>query len=196
MGTISGKRGISLIVSIVLLIILAVAGVSILFVATRGILDEASSNSAQECLTVNLKPTSCSYISQGCYNVNGGRQGLIFTKNLVFLRVEREHGDGDLKTAKIILKDINGNDKAYDVRDYSLTLAGTPVGSSTRDISNVKEFGRFWAANELVDDVPSKAKIAPVVGDDGFLCEPSKIEVNCGEFDPTQQLLVPCTSPD
>ena len=73
------RKGVGAIVSIVLIMLLIIVGVSVLWAAVKPLIQKSTSQVQADCFTVNLKITSCTYAS-GNANV----------------RVQRKVGSGDL----------------------------------------------------------------------------------------------------
>jgi hypothetical protein len=88
------RRGLSDVVTTVLIILLVLAAVAIIWGYLRGALEESGSQISGACLTLDLKAVSCQVASTGVLNSTLVRYG-------------RDSGEGSLVNVTIVY-DING----------------------------------------------------------------------------------------
>jgi len=132
------KRGVSQVIAMILIILIVIVAVSIIWFAIRPTID-ISDDISLERFTVNMEILG---------------ESVSIDDNNVFFKVKRNPGKGDITNLKVILEDINGNEKLFDIEDFIIQEL------ETRDviINNYRSQG--------LSDI-SKISIAPVFSSNG-----------------------------
>ena len=133
-GLIRSKRGLSEVVTIGLIILLAIAAVVIVWSFVRPAITGVGEKISGECLTLDIKPTSCNLtatISEPGYRI----------------KVERGRGNEELVGIKLVFENAVGE---------------TSVVNSAGIMPSELEKNTIWNAT-AVAVIPTKVKIAGVV---------------------------------
>jgi len=133
------KRGLSQVVTMILMILIVLVAVSIIWVVVRSTIESGVERVGIEFITIDMEII--------------GQSVFIDEKNISF-KVKRNPGIGNVIGLKVILEDINGKEKLFDVENFIIQEL------ETRDvtINNYRSEGLLDIA---------KISIAPVFSSDG-----------------------------
>lgn len=157
---IRNRKGLNEVISTVLLILLVIIAIIIIWAFVRPSTEEGAKqvSSADDCLRIQLEPTSCTYNACTLPEQNGD--------NTVGLSLRR-NGRGALSDIIVVFGDVEG--KTHTVRTSEANFAGTVPGE-----------GEFMLAGFIVGEfAPVEVKLAAVVGDDGYVCPIISRETIC-----------------
>ncbi len=178
------KRGMSDVVANVLIILLVVVGVGLLWAAIRPQIEQVEGGAQSDCLKVSLEATQC-VVDVG-------------TANALATNIERNAGDGNLKSAKLL---VEGN--IYNCQNYPTSPCTFTSETKTLVIDKDNAPGQFstifsnfneleiktyvsnlfalpfytLSSNQIL--VPTKLNVAAVVGGDEKTCEPVSTPIKC-----------------
>jgi hypothetical protein len=167
------KRGLSVVVSTVLIVLLVVAGISILWSFVKKGIDENTVGGKEDCFTLDLEPIECGYAVAGSWCVLNPNFGTItqvdIYNSLAYAVIKRNEGEGDLKSAKLVFTDEFGNVASEDLTDLNIPELKLKF---KKDLSGMLELETNDVAIESdLAFVPVKVEVAPIVGNN-LLCEP------------------------
>lgn len=109
------KRGLSGVITTVLIILLVLVAIGIIWAAVRGPIQDVGKEINADCLKVDLEPISCASTD------GGSSYGVTW---------ERGAGSGTVTDAKIIFRDVNGQSKVFEAGEG---LGALETGSGTYD---------------------------------------------------------------
>lgn len=166
------KRGLSVIVGTVLLILISVVAIGILWAGYNKFSNESFESDGFDCSLVSVKPVSCVFVPVGTVLPN---VGTTISENTVFAIIKREIGNGELTSVKMVLTDISGGVTIVNPENFNSDNLNVDD-----DFSDFEEFTTKKIIN--VGDVlqaPVKFNVVAVVGKDK-ICEPSYESISCG----------------
>ena len=152
------KRGISGVVTAVLLILLVLAAVVIVWTFVKPLIKETGEDSSAECFLINVKPQKC-IIDE-------------FDKEIVNVTVLRNAEGGDITGLKFL---FNNAEKSIDY-DSSLVL----VNNGT--IPGVLELRTYRVNTTITTDI-NYFNVVSLVGPDKKICEPIPKRIRCLDED-------------
>jgi hypothetical protein len=165
------KRGLSVVVSSVLLILLVVVGIIILWAGISKSLNKNTIGGREDCFTLDIEPIKCGFAAAGSWCVqNGGATTQVdIHNNLAYAIIKRNEGEGNLNSAKLVFTNAAGEIASKDLVDLNIPELELDF---EKDLSNMLELETRDVA--IVSEnlfVPIKVEVAPIIGD-GVLCEP------------------------
>ncbi|OIO81352.1 hypothetical protein AUJ84_01415 [Candidatus Pacearchaeota archaeon CG1_02_32_132] len=110
------KRGLSGVVTTVLIILLVLVAIGVIWAAVRGPIQDVGKEINADCLKVDLEPVSCA-------STDGINYGVTW---------ERGAGSGTVTDVKVIFRDMNGQSKVFEAGEGLGTLE---TRSGTYDVS-------------------------------------------------------------
>lgn len=150
------KRGLSDVITTVLIILLVLAAVAIIWAFLQPAIKRSISQVTGECLTLNLKPVSCTYNS---------------ATNVPFVKVTRDAGKATLKEV-ILLFEIPGGDEVKMI-----------VGSNLPEELETKTYESDILTDSLDNAVnPVSVRVGAKISiDEGGekICDPSAAKISC-----------------
>ncbi len=149
------KRGLSDVVTTVLIILLVLAAVAIIWAFIRPAITRSVSQVTGDCITLNLKPISC---------INSGTG----------VQVHRDNGKANLKELVLIYKLPSGDEQRIVVNNTNDNGVGLPQELETKT---------YDVDTAALIDTPVSMKIAGKIGVEGNpelkTCDSSGEEVEC-----------------
>lgn len=107
------KRGLSGVVTTVLIILLVLVAIGIIWAAVRGPIQDVGTEINAECLTVDIEPVNCvKNPANATYDANW----------------IRNTGTGTVTAVKVIFRDVNGQTEVVDVNGALGVLESGSVG--------------------------------------------------------------------
>ncbi len=146
------KKGLSEVVTTILIVLLVLVAVSIIGAFVIPFITKTIGQLSAACVSLDAKPTSCSYDSE----------------NKPTVRIERGSGEADLQELKLIF--LVGEDNI--IREIKSNKSNIPAQLESRTYSEI----------EALPSAPSSVKVAGLVKTESGsekLCDASVIEVPC-----------------
>lgn len=172
---ITNKRGIGSIVAYTLIILLTVAGASILIGAFLKSVDKSTSNDSASCVGIDLKLNSCVviplYVVQTFFPEEPGIS--------IILNIERLPGGKEVKGIRFSVVDTNGTNHLE-----------VPVNLKIGDIFNVdtnySDLVEYDSDDALIRNVtsyiPAYVSVNAVVGESETICPTTRPQITCFEY--------------
>jgi hypothetical protein len=169
------RKGVSTVVSYVLIILLAVVGVSVLLGAYIKNVQKGTSGDSSSCFGIDLEVKSCNVISPAVLQ----DQGLSDTNPAIIMNVERYPGGGNIQSLRFVVTDSSG--KVHIEKPTDLILSDLGINVNT-DYSDFFEYGSDFAIVRNIDygvvtyvDVT----VSAVVGKSETICAPTRPVIRC-----------------
>ncbi|MEK6858968.1 MAG: hypothetical protein AABX53_03605 [Nanoarchaeota archaeon] len=154
---IQSRKGLSDIVTNVLIILLVLVAIGIIWAFVRPSLNQGASQleGQADCLTIQMEAKSCVKETDNSYSV----------------QVFRGAGEGDFKGYKVVFKDVDGNTKSFEKK-------------ATTDVIDTLGQVKFTAtATDLGAFVPTSVDVASIVdvksNPEGRTCDLTAAPVAC-----------------
>lgn len=144
------KRGLSDVVTTVIIILLVIAAIAIIWSFVQPTLRGAGEDieDSTDCFTLSLEPVSCDFSGTGASAIGN-------------ITVRRNAGSADLSEVRLVVEFASGN---------------TQVFSNSTALP--QELGQQVYLGLGFDDTPASVTVAGVVGQ-GNVCPASSVEVSC-----------------
>ena len=161
-----GKKGLSDIVTNILIILLVLVAVGILWFFIRPVLEKGAGgvSGIEQCLVVDVK-------ARGCANNDG-----LNPENLTVM-VERGVGEGDLKKINFILIKANGDSVVLPVAS-TLAVYGSQTFTFVEGVGSPPTTYPLPPGITSVDEI-AKVNVAAVVGEQERECKALNLPVTC-----------------
>jgi len=168
------RKGLGSVVAYILLILLAVVGVSILLGVYLRNVREGTSSDSSSCFGVDLEAKSCFLFKKETLD----NFGLPDENPLILINVERFPGGGDIKGLRFVVTNSSNNVNVE--KPVNLTFMNTIINT---DYSSLIEYNSVETVIRDISYVPDPydvtVSVSAVVGKSETVCAPTRQSVKC-----------------
>lgn len=166
-----GRKGISTVVSISLIVLITVSAASIFIAFYLKGMNSATEDESALCLGIDVKVAGCIVVPQN-FPINPPLTGPGLIVN-----VERLPGGGDISGLKLIVTDNTG-------AEHVETPINITVGRfvSDTDYSDLVEFNSVDSAVKNLTYIPRYVTVAVTVGKSQTICPATRDKIECVSF--------------
>lgn len=168
------KKGVGSVVAYIILILLAIVGVSIFLGAYFKSIDKSTSDETASCFGIDLKVNNCVVFPKSLLTA----AGLPDTGNGTLMGVERLPGGKEVTGMRFIFINLSGAthvEKPVDFEGFGLSIS--------TNYTSLLEYETIDAAVRNLDYHPLNVAVAAVVGKD-TVCTPTREPVICEGYRP------------
>lgn len=165
------RKGISTVVSSILIILLTIAGVAVLIGVFIGNVGKSTNDDSASCLGIDLKLNSCVIFPLSVVNT-------FFPEEVgvsVLMNVERSPGGGEIKGLRFAVTDSLGNTHFEDPVNLKL-------GNLLEVNTNYSDFVEYDSDDALLRNLtytPVSVSVSALVGNSLSICPATRPSINC-----------------